>query len=73
VLKWNGTSARAEEGFDLFNVDNSGHFHNDQQAMLYFEIARDEMLVREFNTTDRWQTGQWTPQTWKRQIAIAKD
>jgi hypothetical protein len=68
VLKWNGTSARTQDGFDLFNVDNSAHFHSDQQALLYFEIKRDALLVREYATTDRWQTANWTPLSWKRAI-----
>jgi hypothetical protein len=72
VLKWNGTSTRAKEGFDLINVDNSGHFNNEQQALLYFEITRDSLLVRECSTPDRWQSVQWTPQTWKREIVVAK-
>lgn len=68
VLKWNGTSERATEGVDLFNVDNSAHFHNDQQALLYFEIRRDELLVRELATVDRWQSSSWTPQVWRQPL-----
>ena len=53
------------EGISVFNVDNSSHFHSDNQAFLYFEIGRKELLVRECATTDAWQSHQWTPQVWK--------
>ncbi|MDX1948103.1 MAG: metallophosphoesterase [Pirellulaceae bacterium] len=71
VLKWNGTATKADTGLNLFNVDNSGHFHNDQQALMYFEIAADHLLVRELATRDRWQTAEWTPQFWKLPVAKA--
>lgn len=68
ILKWNGTQTRVEQGFDLFNVDNSSHFRSDAQAFFYFEISRDQLTVRELATNDRWQTSQWTPQVWTRKL-----
>lgn len=68
VLTWDGSSTRAERGISVFNVDNSSHFHSDNQAFLYFEIGPDEILVRECATTDGWQGYQWTPQVWKRRV-----
>lgn len=67
ILKWNGTSARADQGLDLFNVDNSSHFGGDQQALLYFELGPKQLVVRELATTDRWATSAWTPQSWRRE------
>lgn len=69
VLKWNGTQTKAEQGFDLFNVDNGAHFRSDAQAFFYFEITKDQLTVRELATTDRWQTSQWTPQVWTRKLS----
>ena len=71
VLTWDGSSTRADEGVSVFNVDNSSHFHSDNQAFLYFEIGREELLVRECATTDGWQNYQWTPQFWKRPLRKA--
>jgi hypothetical protein len=28
-------------------------------------VRGDGLLVREYETKDGWQTGRWTPQTWK--------
>jgi hypothetical protein len=69
VLKWNGTQTRTEQGFDLFNVDNSSHFRSDAQAFFYFEISPHKLTVRELATTDRWQTANWTPQVWTRELS----
>lgn len=69
ILKWNGTATRTATGLDLFNVDNSAHFHSDKQALFYFEITERELIARELATADRWQTADWTPQVWKRPLA----
>ncbi len=68
ILKWNGTATRVEQGFDLFNVDNSSHFRSDAQAFFYFEITAGKLLVRELATADRWQTSNWSPQVWTRSL-----
>jgi cytolysin (calcineurin-like family phosphatase) len=68
VLKWNGTAERTQQGFDLFNVDNGAHFHNDAQAFFYFEITPSQLRVRELATKDRWQTSYWSPQVWQRDL-----
>ncbi|WP_425615054.1 metallophosphoesterase [Anatilimnocola sp. NA78] len=72
VLKWNGTAARAEQGFDLFNVDNGAHFRSDAQAFFYFEIGNGKLTVRELATKDRWVTSQWSPQVWQRDLKTVR-
>ncbi len=69
IATWNGVSTRADEGFSLFNIDNSGHFGGGQQAFYYFEIGPEEMTVRECATKDGWMSHAWTPQLWKRPVA----
>jgi cytolysin (calcineurin-like family phosphatase) len=64
VFRWDGTNKAAKEGIPTFNVDNSSHFAGQQQAFFYFEIRGDGLIVREYQTTDAWETGTWTPQTW---------
>ena len=64
VFRWDGTNKAAKEGIPTFNVDNGSHFAGKQQALFYFEIRSDGLIVREYRTTDAWQTGSWTPQTW---------
>ncbi|WP_254513951.1 metallophosphoesterase [Anatilimnocola floriformis] len=71
VLKWNGTQTRTEQGLDLFNVDNGAHFRSDTQAFFYFEVTPSKLTVRELATTDRWQTANWTPQVWTRELKKA--
>ncbi|VTS08128.1 metallophosphoesterase family protein [Tuwongella immobilis] len=64
VYRWDGTNKPAMTGIPTFNVDNSSHFHGKQQAFFYFEIHPTQLIVREYHTTDAWETGAWTPQTW---------
>ena len=64
VYRWDGTNKAAKAGIPTFNVDNSSHFTGKQQAFFYFELRADEMIVREYHTTDAWETGSWTPQSW---------
>jgi cytolysin (calcineurin-like family phosphatase) len=71
VYKWNGTSAKAEQGFAVFNSDNGSHFAGDAQAFFYVEYYDDRLVVREYQTTDRWQSGKFTPQVWTTPIATA--
>lgn len=70
IFRWNGSSARATDGVPVFNVDNSAHFHSENQAFLYFEINRTEMVIRECATRDAWQSHFWTPQIWKQSIRL---
>jgi predicted phosphodiesterase len=69
VFRWDGTHKAAKEGFPAFNVDNSSHFAGPSQAFFYCEIAADRLTMREYHTTDGWQSGAWTPQTWTAPIA----
>ena len=52
-------------GIPSINTDNAAHYHDLKQAFLHLEIDAREMVVREFATTDAWQTGRWTPQVWR--------
>lgn len=65
VFRWNGTQKPGKDGIPVFNTSKCSHFSSDNQALLYFEVGRKELVVREFGTTDRWQTGLWTPETWR--------
>lgn len=64
VYRWDGSAKAAKEGVPTFNVDNSGHYNSQTQAFFYVEIADKQLTVREYQTTDAWETGKWTPQTW---------
>lgn len=66
LFRWNGTKdTKATQGSPFLNTDNAGHFGGPSQAFLHVEVAPAEIRVREFFTKDGWQTGAWTPQTWK--------
>ena len=64
VFLWDGLTPRAKQGLSVFNTDNASHFNNDDQAFFYVEAHETELVIREYQTTDRWQTGAWTPQVW---------
>lgn len=64
VFQWDGESPRAKAGIRVFNTDNASHFGGDTQAFFYVESRGGKLLLREYQTTDRWQTGFWTPQVW---------
>lgn len=72
VYRWDGTNKPAKEGIPTFNVDNSSHFAGKQQAFFYFEMRANELVVREYQTADAWETGFWTPTTWISPIAKAR-
>jgi hypothetical protein len=57
-------SAKATTGLHVFNNDNSSHFAGDTQAMFYVELHDKQMLVREYQTKDAWETGSFTPEFW---------
>ena len=64
VFQWDGLSTKAKTGVHVFNTDNASHFHSDAQAMFYVEITDNRLIVREYQTKDRWQTGFFTPLSW---------
>ena len=64
IFQWDGVSPKAKSGINVFNTDNASHFHGDAQAFLYVELHDKHLLVREYQTKDRWQTGFFTPQSW---------
>lgn len=64
VFKWDGVSPKATTGLNVFNADNGSHFSGDAQAFFYVEMRDKHLLVREYQTTDGWQTGFFTPQSW---------
>jgi predicted phosphodiesterase len=68
VFRWNGVSAKAQTGIHVFNTDNASHFHGKAQAFMYVEMTPTEMIVREYATQDRWESGAFTPQVWKHAI-----
>ncbi len=41
------------------------HFNGGSIHFLHFTITEKETIVREFGTTDSWQTGTWKDQMWK--------
>jgi cytolysin (calcineurin-like family phosphatase) len=64
VYKWDGGTKPAAKGVPTFNVDNSGHYFSKNQAFYYMEISDGGVTAREYQTTDAWETGSWTPQVW---------
>jgi predicted phosphodiesterase len=69
VFRWTGQpGSKSTEGIPVFNNDNSSHFHDQKQAMLYFEITDKQLMAREYSTADAWQTGAWTA-VWKMPLA----
>lgn len=64
VFQWDGASPKAKSGIRVFNTDNASHFASDAQAFFYVESRGGKLLVREYQTKDRWQTGFWTPMSW---------
>jgi len=64
VFRWDGTTKGAETGIPVFNVSKSSHFASKQQAFFYIEIRGNNVIAREYQTKDGWETGSWTPQSW---------
>lgn len=64
VFRWNGSNKPAEQGVPTFNVDNGSHFSGPKQAFFYFEIQAGQIVAREYQTNDSWETGFWTPEKW---------
>ena len=64
VFQWDGRSTKDNSGIRVFNTDNASHFAGDAQAFFYVESRGGKLLVREYQTKDRWQTGFWTPMSW---------
>ena len=64
VFQWDGASVKANSGIRVFNNDNSSYFASDAQAFFYVESRGGKLLVREYQTKDRWQAGFWTPMNW---------
>lgn len=64
IFQWDGMSPKATTGLHVFNTDNASHFSGDAQALFYVELRDKQLLVREYQTKDGWQTGFFTPQSW---------
>ena len=64
VFHWDGLHTKGPDGIAVFNCDNSGHFKFDEQAFFHVEMNERELVVREYHTADRWETGAWTPLSW---------
>jgi len=66
IFRWDGTkNMGAATGIPSINTDNASHYNDLKQAFLHLEVDAKELRVREFATTDAWQTGAWTPQIWR--------
>lgn len=66
IFLWDGTpNRRVTAGIPSINTDNAGHYNDVRQAFLHLELDARELRIREFATTDAWQTGSWTPQLWR--------
>jgi len=71
IFRWDGTPTRATKGgVPVFNVDNSAHFNSKEQAFFYFHFDGKELVVREYQTANRWESGKWTPQVWKVPVTL---
>ncbi len=66
VFQWDYVTKNASTGYNVFNSDNGSHFSGDAQAFFCVELFEDDIVVREYSTKDRWKTGEFTPQVWKR-------
>ena len=70
VYRWNGTQdTKQATGLPVFNTDNVSHFSGPTQALFYCEITAKQLVMREYSTKDSWESGQWTPQVWKVELA----
>jgi predicted phosphodiesterase len=70
IFRWNGTKKPdVREGVPFLNTDNAAHFKGPSQAFLHVSVTGSQLLVREFATKDGWESGAWTPQTWKFDLA----
>lgn len=64
IYRWNGAPKAASEGIPVFNVTKASHYSGKTQGFFYIEIAAKRLTAREYQTTDGWQTGKWTPMVW---------
>ncbi len=72
VFRWDGTTKGAARGIPVFNVTKASHFAGKHQGFFYFEVRRDSLLVREYQTADSWQTSSWAPRKWTAPVAAKK-
>lgn len=73
MLKWDGASTRAAQGIDIFNVTQASHYSTPAHGIFYVQITEGDLLVREYQTTDGWQTAAWTPQVWRVPINASRN
>jgi cytolysin (calcineurin-like family phosphatase) len=64
IFRWKGTTEKGKEGIPVFNVSRASHFNTKEQAFYYCAFKGGELLVREYQTPDRWQTSRWAAQSW---------
>ena len=73
VFRWDGTTSKtAKDGIPAFNSDKGSHYAYKKQAFFYFEVRAGEVVVREYATTDNWETGAWTPQVWASPTSVTR-
>lgn len=61
IYKWDGISANAKTGVDVFNVDDASHYRGAAHGIYHFHITESQMTVREYATRDHWKTAAWVP------------
>jgi cytolysin (calcineurin-like family phosphatase) len=71
IYKWDGLSATAKSGIDVFNVDDASHYRGAAHGIYHFHITDTQMTVREYATRDHWKTAAWVPALTK-SISLAK-
>lgn len=69
MWKWDVQNAESQQALDVFNVDNSSHFHDKNQAFLYVVASKTSLTIRECITRNRWETFDWSPQQWTKKLA----
>jgi hypothetical protein len=40
--------------------------------VFHVQISNNRLIVREYTTHDRWQSGAWTPQIWSKPIQLGE-
>jgi cytolysin (calcineurin-like family phosphatase) len=69
IYKWDGQTATAKTGIDVFNVDDASHFKGPAHGILHYHLTDTTMTVREYSTKDHWKTAAWT-QAWTMPIKV---
>ena len=63
-FRWDGTDTPGASGIAVFNVTQASHFLIPHHGLYQAEVEPGRIIVREYLSTDAWQSAAWTPQTW---------